>query len=254
MEKQIIAVIAYDGSRFYGMQIQPNKPTIQGEIENALKKLNINSKITHAGRTDKGVHALNQVISFKVPEFWEEEKLKNLLNQILFPSIYIKTIKKAPLNFHPRYAKKRSYRYLLSPTISPFTANYLTHYQHTINYPLLQKALNTLKGTHDFTHFAKTGSDVKDYTRTIYLAKIFPYKNLSVINIQGNGFLRGQIRIIVDFLLKINENILTIDDLKAQLEGKLISKHLAPPNGLYLERVWYHSTLIESSYSSSKLI
>jgi tRNA pseudouridine38-40 synthase len=241
MESKLLGIISYDGSKFYGMQIQPNKKTIQGEIQNALKKLNINSQIQHAGRTDRGVHALNQVISFNSPAYWEIEKLKNSLNKILHPYIHIKKLEKTLSNFNPRFdAKKRSYRYIITPHFSPHTADYQTFYPKKINYPLLNEALRILIGKHDFEYFAKTGSEVNNYIREIYNAKIFQYKHLSVIKIEGNGFLRGQIRIIVDFLLKINDNELSLKDLEMQLtKTKLINKHLAPPNGLYLERIWY---------------
>jgi len=159
---------------------------------------------------------------------------------MLLPSIYFKKIEKVN-NFHPRFdAKKRSYRYILSPIINPFIANYTTYYPKKINKTILNEALNLLKGTHDFEYFAKTGSDVNNYIREIYDAYLLEYKNFTIIKIIGNGFLRGQIRIIVDFLLKINENKLTLHDLKLQLnKEKLINKHLAPPQGLYLERIWY---------------
>jgi len=241
MESQILkCTISYDGSKFYGLQIQPNKKTVIGEIYKALNKLNITTHITHAGRTDKGVHALNQVIAFEVPYFWDINKLKNNLNKILMPEIMIKKIKKTH-NFNPRFdAKKRSYRYILSPFTNPFIDNYVTFYPYHINKNLIQDALNLLKGKHDFEYFAKTGSDVNSYEREIYNAYIIKYKNFHIIKIIGNGFLRGQIRIIVNFLLKINEKKLTLKDLELQLNKiKLIDKHLAKPNGLYLERIWY---------------
>ena len=241
MENKILkCIISYDGSKFYGLQIQPDKKTVIGEIQKNLLKLNINTSIKHAGRTDKGVHALNQVISFEVPSFWENEKLKTILNKILMPEIMFKKIQTIT-NFNPRFdAKKRSYRYILSSYTNPFIDNYVTFYPKNINLPLIQNALNILKGRHDFEYFAKTGSEVDNYIREIYNAYIFKYKNFHIIKIIGNGFLRGQIRIIIDFLLKINENKLTIDDLNLQLNKKaLINKHLAKPNGLYLERIWY---------------
>jgi tRNA pseudouridine38-40 synthase len=223
------------------MQIQPNKKTVEGEILKTLKTININTKIYHSGRTDKGVHALNQVISFEIPDFWDLEKLKKLLNKILYPSIYLKKINIAPYNFHPRFsAKKRSYRYIISKYFTPFNAKYTLFYEKQINLKKINKALNIFTGKHDFEYFAKTGSDVNDYIREIYKAYAFEYKNFYIIKIEGNGFLRGQIRIIIDFLLKINEDKLSIEDLKKQLnKEKLISKHLAAPNGLYLERIWY---------------
>ncbi len=242
MESQILvkAVISYDGSKFHGLQIQPDKKTVIGKIQKALKKINIHTKITHAGRTDKGVHALNQVIAFKTPLFWNLEKLKNFLNNILMPEIYFKNIVPIYPEFNPRFAKKRSYRYIISNITNPFIANYTTYYPKKINTILLQNALNLLKGEHDFEYFAKTGSDINHFIRTIFDAKIFKYKNFFIIKISSNGFLRGQIRIIVDFLLKINENKLSLNDLNLQIAKKaLINKHLAQPNGLYLERIWY---------------
>ena len=240
MENQVLAIISYDGSKFFGLQEQTNKKTVIGEIQKALYKLNITSKILHAGRTDRGVHALNQVISFYIPNYWDIKKLKNILNQILMPEIMFKKIKFTN-NFHPRFnAKKRSYRYILSPYTNPFIDNYVTYYPNSINNNLIQNALNLLKGEHDFEYFAKTGSDVNNYIREIFDAYILQYKNFHIIKIIGNGFLRGQIRIIVDFLLKINENKLSLKDLELQLNKiKLVNKHLAKPNGLYLERIWY---------------
>jgi len=223
------------------MQKQKNKKTIQGEIEKALHKLNINSFISYAGRTDKGVHALNQIISFNVPSFWKKDRLLKELNKILHPYIHIKKLKTVNSSFNPRFdAKKRSYRYLISNKFSPFTSDYITYYPNRIiDITLLKKALKLFEGEHDFEYFAKTGSEVNNYIRTIYKTNIFEYKNLIVIKIEGNGFLRGQIRIIIDFLLKINENKLTINDLKKQIDKKAFySKHLASPNGLYLERIW----------------
>ncbi|AZV46835.1 tRNA pseudouridine(38-40) synthase TruA [Nautilia sp. PV-1] len=223
------------------MQKQPDKITVQGEIENSLQKLNISSAVTHAGRTDRGVHALNQVIAFDIPDFWEINKLKNSLNKILHPYIHIKKLEFANAGFNPRFdAKKRSYRYILSHVYSPHTSDYITYYPQKIDIPLIKKALKRFEGKHDFEYFAKTGSEVNSYIREIYKTEIYKYKSFTVIKIAGNGFLRGQIRLIVDFILKINENILTLDDLDKQLSKKeLISKHLAPPNGLYLERIWY---------------
>jgi len=243
MEDKILvkAIISYDGSRFHGLQIQPNIKTVIGEIDKVLKKIKISTKIITSGRTDKGVHALNQVISFEIPSFWKCEKLKDLLNKILLPEIYFKKITQTTKNFNPRFnAKKRSYRYIISPITNPFIENYVTYYPKDINLHLLNKALKILKGKHDFEYFSKNGSEVNSHKREIIDAYAFRYKNKIIIKIIGNSFLRGEIRIIVDFLLKINEGILTLEDLKTQVDKKkMINKHLARPNGLYLERIWY---------------
>ena len=223
------------------MQIQKKRKTVQGEIQKALKKLGIEKPLTHAGRTDRGVHALNQVITFEAQEFWELEKLKTLLNRMLLPNIYFKKLEKVDSSFHPRFsAKKRSYRYILSKKTTPFIANYTTHYPEKIDLKLLKEALKIIEGEHDFEYFAKTGSVVNSYIRTIYKTNIFEYKDFVVIKFLGNGFLRSQIRILVNFLLEINEGKESLETLKEQLEKqKLHSKKLAPPNGLYLERIFY---------------
>ena len=106
------------------MQKQPNKKTVQGSLEEALNKLNINTNVLHAGRTDRGVHALNQVISFQVPSFRDKEKLLPTLNKILHPFIHIKKFFVVNDNFNPRFdAKKRSYRYIITPHFTPYLAN-----------------------------------------------------------------------------------------------------------------------------------
>ncbi len=111
---RVKGVIEYDGSKFYGFQKQKNiKNTITQKIEDTLKKLNINSEIRGSGRTDRGVHASNQVIDFEVPLFWEDlKKLQNSLNRGL-KYIRFKKIIKVDENFHSRFsAKKRVYRYI----------------------------------------------------------------------------------------------------------------------------------------------
>jgi tRNA pseudouridine38-40 synthase len=240
---RVQAIISYDGSKFQGIQSQPHKQTIQDTIESALKRLNIHSKINYAGRTDSGVHALNQSIDFEIPIFWHNlNKLQNSLNSIIQPYIYIKKIKFVDNNFHSRFlATKRSYRYIITNQFTPFHANY-TMYKKNLNIDILKQAIKEFEGEHDFEYFSKKGSDVNNYIRKIYKTNIILYKNYVIIKFIGNGFLRSQIRIMVDFLIKISDKKLTIDDLKNQLNKKeLISNNLAIPNGLYFEKVWYEN-------------
>ena len=238
---RVQAIISYDGSKFQGIQSQPHKLTIQDNIEFALNKLNINSKINYAGRTDTGVHALNQSIDFLIPPYWNNlDKLKDSLNKIIFPSIYIKKIKVVNNNFHSRFlATKRSYRYLITNQYTPFNANY-TLYKKTLDIKLMQKAIKLFEGKHNFEYFCKTGSEVNSYEREIYKTNIILYKNYAIIKFVGNGFLRSQIRMMTQFLLDISDKNLTIKDLELQLQKKeKISTKLTIPNGLYFERVYY---------------
>lgn len=240
---RIKGVISYDGSNFFGFQKQPGRPTIQGKIEEALNRIGIDSPILYGGRTDRGVHGLNQVVAFDIPLHWERrlEKMRKILNFHLHPAIYFKQLTPAPPDFHPSYwAIKRGYRYIFTYRFSPFTANYTLYTPTPLPLSLLNRASQLLIGVHDFRHFAKTGTPVGSYRREIFQARFYPISTGAVFQIEGSGFLRGQVRLIVAFLLEIARGKLTLSHLKRQLEGIGVYHRLpAPPNGLYLHRIWY---------------
>ncbi len=234
--------IAYDGSRFNGSAIQPKTKTVQGEFEKVLKILGIESKSVFSGRTDKDVHSTNQIVSFEVPSFWDDDKrLLETLRHHLYGSIEIKKLERVSKEFHARFsAKKREYRYLISlKKTDPYLYHYV-HFHENIDIQLLQKASQILIGVHDFKYFSKTGSDPKSTVREIYRIKIYKHKDLVVLKFEANSYLRSQIRMMVDFLLKISDKKLTLDQLQDQLDCKqMISKTLAPPFGLYLTKIRY---------------
>jgi len=235
--------LAYDGSRFEGYQIQKRTPnTVAGRLYEVFSSLNIDSKIEASGRTDTGVHATGQVISLDIPSFWSDlNKLKTFLNRKLLPHIYIKRIEKTKEDFHARYdAKSRVYRYVVSESEpNVFLTSYVT-FVDNLNKTFLKEAAKLFEGTYDFEYFKKTGSDTKNFVRTIYKADVYDYKDFTIFYFEANGFLRSQVRMMVDFLLKISRGLLTKDDLLKQLYKKeLISSTLAPPNGLYLAKVKY---------------
>ncbi len=235
--------LAYDGSRYQGFQVQSQTPhTVAGDLYQALASLHIKGKLTSSGRTDKNVHATNQVIHIDLPDFWQDTvKLKELLNHKLPLTIRIKSIQHVDTTFHARFSpKKRSYRYLLSSeAINPFLSSYIT-YTPTINLPLMQEGLDLFVGEHDFKYFQKSGGGNTTTVRTIYHAKIYPHKNIFAINIKANGFLRSQIRIIVSALLHLAEGKLTIKELQEQINAKKQTIFtLAPASGLYLTHIYY---------------
>lgn len=237
------AVLSYDGSKFFGFQVQKEtQQTVANVIEKALKSLNINSKIVASGRTDRGVHATNQVIHFDLPPFWRDlEKLKIQLNYRLLPNIYIKKISFADESFHARFsAKRRAYRYILSKkTPNPFEYNYVTFVEN-VDFEKIKDAAPLFEGRYDFKFFQKSGSDVQTTIRTIYKTKFYKYRSYKILYFEADGFLRSQIRIMVDFLLKVAKGDLTNKELKEQLlYKKRYSSSLAPPNGLYLCKVVY---------------
>lgn len=232
----------YDGGHFQGFQKQKStKNTITSAIEVALQSLGIHSEIRGSGRTDAGVHATGQVIDFEVPEYWNDlTKLKRALNQKL-SHISIKHLSWVNEQFHSRFsAQKRLYRYVFKTTVpSVFEAPYISHYP-TFDTELLNQALKVFEGKHDFSNFIKTGSITHTNVRTIYKAYYKSYKNYHFIYFQANGFLRSQVRMMVEGAMRVALDKWSIDELEAQLHlSKKTMTKLAPPEGLYLARINY---------------
>ncbi|CAA6806385.1 MAG: tRNA pseudouridine synthase A (EC [uncultured Sulfurovum sp.] len=239
---RIKAIIIYDGGKFQGFQKQKStKNTVTTHIEIALKSLGINANIRGSGRTDAGVHATGQVIDFKVPAYWNDlQKLKLALNQKLH-YIAIKRLTWIDDDFHSRFsAKKRLYRYLFKTSIpSVFEQDYVSYYAH-FNADMLQKALKIFEGEHDFSNFIKTGSITHTNVRTIYKAKYKKFQHYHLIYFEANGFLRSQVRMMVEAAMQVSQNKWSIEALKKQLD--LEEKHktkLAAAEGLYLAKIIY---------------
>lgn len=231
-------IIAYNGTGFLGSQTQKSsKNTILGELEHVLAQLNIDSKITASGRTDRGVHATGQVCHIDLPPFWNDlEKLKKVLNEMLPPSILVKTIKAVDNDFHARYsAKKRVYRYIIKESSKdPFKESFVTLLD-SVDFSKLAKNIKLFVGDNDFKFFMKSGSDVKSTKRTIYRAFAYKHNGYVILNFEANGFLRSQIRMMVGALLILDEA-----EIKEQLLCKKNHKiKPAKSNGLYLAKIKY---------------
>ena len=231
---KIALIYSYDGSLLSGSQSQPHQNTAEDILKNAISHAGLFDKVITSSRTDRGVHALNQVSVTKCLDFWDLGRLKELINRHARPILDIKKIEVASENFHPRFdAKARSYRYILNHSkFSPFLANYC-YFCDEIDLKRLNLALLKFKGINDYRNFMKTGSDTKSSVREIYKAYAFRYKNLTVIKFKANGFLRSQVRLMIANALK---------ECQKGVEFSLDSPNTripAPPNALYLERVFY---------------
>ena len=239
---RVKAVIAYDGSAYRGFQKQTTTDkTVTSSIENALLSLQIESSIVGSGRTDAKVHAAGQIIHFDLPEFWSDlEKLKLSLNRKL-TDIQFKHISRVPNNFHARFwAKKRAYRYIFKtrkPAI--FEQKYISYYPE-FSGPLLTQSLSLFVGKHDFNYFHKTGTVTHTTIREIYQSSYIQRQNYHYIYFQANGFLRAQVRMMVEAAMQCAKEEITIKQLLEQIECK--EKHItkaASPNGLYLAKILY---------------
>jgi tRNA pseudouridine38-40 synthase len=240
---RVKAVIAYDGSAFYGFQRQTSTlQTVTRAIEDALRTLQIHSPIIGSGRTDRGVHATGQVIHFDLPDYWRDlDKLKAILNRRL-KTIFFRKITVVSDNFHARFdAKKRLYRYLFKTTQpSLFERNYLSYYPKDFKSTQLHKALHCFEGEHDFACFHKTGSQIHTTVREIYRAGYYRHGGLHIIYFEANGFLRSQVRMMVEASMQCAQGTLSINALEEKLENQgEAMKRLAPSEGLYLAKVTY---------------
>lgn len=239
---RVKAVLTYDGSSYQGFQKQTStQNTISSKIEDALVSLQIHSPITGSGRTDAGVHATGQVIHFDLPDFWDDlAKLKCNLNRKL-TDISFKHISKVDDDFHARFsAKKRTYRYVFKTAqLSVFEKKYISYYDK-FNSVLLIEALKSFEGKHDFNFFHKTGSITHTTVREIYHTNYVERKGYHFIYFRANGFLRSQVRMMVDMAMSCATKKMTLTQLKEQLNCR--EKHsskLAPPEGLYLANIFY---------------
>jgi len=240
---RVKAIIAYDGSVYQGFQRQTSTAnTVTTTIERALKELQINTSITGSGRTDAGVHATGQVIHFELPSFWSDlTKLKNILNRKL-AKIAFRDLSFTEDAFHARFsAKKRRYRYLFkTKTLSVFEKDYLSFYAPSFDREMLQKALKIFEGEHDFLCFHKTGSSVHTTVRTIYQARYYTYRDYHIITFQANGFLRAQVRMMVEAAMQCAQGKITLEALQRSIECQEERySQLAPSQGLYLAKINY---------------
>lgn len=239
---------SYDGSKYKGYQKQPNEKTIQSEIESALTKINSNSEVTiHAsGRTDTGVHAINQKAHFDLDQIIECSKLKKSLNSLLPDDIYIKGIVNVKDDFHARYnVKAKEYLYIINMgTYNPIEKDYIYQYNKRLDVTEMERALKYLEGKHNFKSFTKCDEEKEDYVRTIVQTNLErDSKNINKITISflGTGFLRYMVRNMVGMLINIGEGKYKSEDIIKILEAEDRTKAgiCAPACGLYLKDVFY---------------
>lgn len=238
--RRIKCVISYDGSPYSGYQKQLNSNSVQGAFEETLKKALKQDIIIHSsGRTDKGVHAVNQVIHFDIKMNIPLYNLRSLINTYLPDSIYIKEITEENECFHSRYdVLEKTYCYKMNlKEFSPIQRNY-EWFVENLDVEKYKKVLTEVLGTHDFTSFTKTTD--KSKIRTIYNIDVIQKDNILYTYISGSGFLRYMVRNIIGAAVKIakKEETYTMKKLLERKDVTLINSK-APANGLYLFKVTY---------------
>lgn len=238
--------IEYDGTDFYGWQYQPDRRTVQGEIETAIKEITgENIRIIGAGRTDHGVHALGQVANFKINSDISCNNLKSGLNALTGEDIYIKEIKEVPSDFHARFsACSKVYQYKIMSNFSPIKRKYYWYVDYILNLNLMKETIKYFIGEHNFRNLSVTSDDGFDRQEKNTLCNIL---NLSltemnidiIISVEANRFLRKMVRGIVGFLVDVGRGRFQPDDAEKLFAGALNNIYFAPAHGLYLVEVKY---------------
>jgi tRNA pseudouridine38-40 synthase len=237
--------LAYDGADYFGWQIQAGQPTIQLVLNGALEKLEGAPVTTHAaGRTDAGVHAEGQVVSFRLSRGWEGGDLRRALNGNLPTDIRV--IDAAPVDeeFHARFdAKGKTYRYqiCLAEVMSPFLIRYAWHYPYALDVERLSEEGMALLGKRDFTAFTVAECEAKTFTRTITEVGVEREGDLLKLFFTGDGFLRYQVRTMVACMIESNRGRLRAGSIPELIESKdrALAGAPAPARGLTLMKVEY---------------
>lgn len=237
--------ISYDGHNFKGFQRQIKERTVQQEIETVLSRIfNTDIVISASGRTDAGVHALKQVVTFMPnKEVSDLALLRYSLNRMLPNDIHVNAIQFADDSFHPRlHALLKTYKYILNMgEANPFYENYRYEFKRKLDVNKVLEAKELFVGEHNFKNFTTKEEDNHDYVRTINSIDVKQDEDVLEITLIGNGFMRYMVRMIVGTLIAIGigkeDKSFIVNKLEDTNRMPVIYK--APPQGLYLVDVKY---------------
>ena len=243
--RNIKIVIEYDGKKYYGWQKQPNKITVQSEIERAIFEVTGEEVVIHSsGRTDAGVSAYNQVANFKIKSEIPVDTIPKALNAHLKKSIIVKSAEEVEDKFHSRYScvgKKYMYVINNSKFGSAISRDSEYHFPQKLDIKKMKEAIKYFEGEHDFKGFKASGTSNKDSVRTIYKATIKTEGDRIYITLEGNGFLYNMVRIITGTLIDVGLGKIKPDEIPDIIDSKDRKRagKTVPPHGLYLVEVYY---------------
>ena len=271
------SILAYDGTPFHGWQVQPNLPTVQGALANAILHITGESVLPQgSGRTDTGVHALAQVASFSLEAPIPVHNLHRALNRALPPAIRILSLELAPPDFHARHrAIGKTYEYRIFPSrpfpapllpdtmpliCSPMLAPFVWDCPLSLDQAAMRNAADAVLGTHDFTSFAASDPDLTNrnavpedpqspsFLRTIHRSSWQLRDGLLIYRVTGNGFLHHMVRNLVGTFVEVGVGRLPAAAISAILAARDRSAAgpTAPARGLFLIKVYYSKDEVDA--------
>lgn len=239
--------ISYRGTGYAGWQSQHNATGIQDVVEDALGKiLRIQAKIVASGRTDTGVHCVQQFFHCDIEKTFEPQTLLNRLNAFLPRDIAIRSIRPVKPQAHARYsARERTYEYHITTVKDPLLIGLALPFYKPLDVPTMNRAAALLCGEHDFTSFSKVNTDVHHFRCTLKKAEWKQKGTRITFTITANRFLRGMVRAIVGTMLDVGTGKISVQDFKSiiQLKDRKAAGANADAQGLYLVRVKYPSSI-----------
>jgi tRNA pseudouridine38-40 synthase len=239
--------IAYNGTNYFGWQMQPNAITVQEVLEGAMSKLlRKEIKLSAAGRTDAGVHAKQLFAHFDFEEIHDLSQLVFRLNSFLPKDISVKNIISVREDAHARFhATEREYEYVISLKKDPFSEGFTYLLHQKPNVDAMNEAANTLLNYQDFQCFSRTNTDVKTYHCNVEKAYWRVENDRLIFTITANRFLRNMVRAIVGTLLDVGYAKITLEGFHAIIASKnrVNAGSSAPANGLYLTKVMYPESI-----------
>ncbi|MFC2050258.1 tRNA pseudouridine(38-40) synthase TruA [Chloroflexota bacterium] len=246
---KIVLVVEYDGRNYYGFQWQANLPTIQAELERAIHELTgESSRVIAASRTDAGVHARGQVVSFRTKSALSPQTFVRALNYYLPKDIAVKGACKMDMDFNvmrDAVSREYDYRILNSSTRSPLFEGFAYFVPKKLNIRVMNKTCKFIEGKHDFASFAAALGKLRSTMRAVYEAKVTKEDELVIYHMTANSFLPHQVRNTVGLLIRIGLGKVGLEEFQKIMEAKRLglAGPTAPAHGLCLTKVNYPDNL-----------